>query len=123
MSETTFNPIQHTVTIDNGIRQETYEEAARRWKKQYDEAHHHLREAELDIKDLTIRAQAAERERDALKELSLQLAKELVSKCNDPVHRQQVSELQTVDDYWKHRPRTMCTASSSTALMPSGRGL
>ena len=67
-------------------------------------------EAEREIKDLTIRAQKAEGERDALKELSLQLAKELVSKCNDPVHRQQVAELHKVDDYFKYRPQTMCTS-------------
>ena len=87
--------------MKNDIRQETYEEAAQRWKRQYEEMYDRFCEAK--------------RERDALKELSLQLAKELVSKCNDPVHRQQVSELQTVDDYWKHRPRTMCTAPTSKA--------
>ncbi len=69
-----------------------------------------LREAERDIKDLTIRAQKAESERDALKELSLQLAKELVSKCSDRVHKHQVSQLQEVEDYFKYRPQTMGTS-------------
>jgi hypothetical protein len=107
--------MQNTIEIENGIRQETYEEAAKRWMQKYEETRELVHESELEIKDLTLRARAAESERDALKELSLQLAKELVSKCNDPVHRQQVSELQTVDDYWKHRPRTMCTAPTSKA--------
>lgn len=70
-------------------------------------------EAERDIKDLTIRAQKAESERDALKELSLQLAKELVSKCADPVHKHQVTQLQQLDDYFKYRPKTMCTSDSA----------
>jgi flagellar biosynthesis regulator FlaF len=52
-------------------------------------------------------------QRDALKELSIQLAKELVSKCSDPVHRHQVSQLQEVDDYFKYRPKTMCTSDSA----------
>lgn len=50
-------------------------------------------------------------QRDALKELSIQLAKELVSKCSDPVHRHQVSQLQEVEDFFKYRPQTMCTSS------------
>jgi hypothetical protein len=78
-----------------------------------------LREAERDIKDLTIRAQKAESERDALKELSLQLAKELVSKCADPVHKHQVSQLQEVDDYFKYRPKTMCTSDSANCQLPT----
>ena len=78
-----------------------------------------LREAERDIKDLTIRAQKAEAEREALKELSLQLAKELVSKCPDPVHKHQVSELQDFDKYWKSRPTTMCTSDSANCQLPT----
>jgi hypothetical protein len=61
-----------------------------------------------------------ERERNALRELSLQLAKELVSKCADPVHKHQVSELQDFDKYWKSRPTTMCTSDSANC-QPSPR--
>ncbi len=68
-------------------------------------------EAEREIKDLTIRAQLAEKERHSLRELSLQLAKELALKCGDPVHKHQVSQLQEVEDYFKYRPQTMCTTS------------
>ena len=68
-------------------------------------------ESEREIKDLTIRAQLAEKERDSLRELSLQLAKELALKCGDPVHKHQVSELHEVADFFKHRPQTMCTSS------------
>ena len=110
---TTIDETISTVSIGNGIRQETFEEAARRWKRQYDESQDNLREAERDLKDLTIRSQKAESERDALKELSLQLAKELVSKCADPVHKHQVTQLQEVDDYFKYRPKTMCTSDSA----------
>jgi hypothetical protein len=60
-----------------------------------------------------------ERERNALKELSLQLAKELVSKCSDPVHKHQVSELQDFDKYWKSRPTTMCTSDSANCQLPT----
>ena len=67
-------------------------------------------EAEREIKDLTIRAQSAEKERDLLRELSLQLAKELALKCGDPVHRHQVSQPQQVEDFFKYRPQTMCTS-------------
>jgi hypothetical protein len=64
-------------------------------------------------------ARKLERERDALKELSLQLAKELVSKCSDPVHKHQVSELQDFDKYWKSRPTTMCTSDSANCQLPT----
>jgi hypothetical protein len=110
---TTLDNTLSNVSIGDGIRRETWEEAARRWNRQYGEARDNLREAERDIKDLTIRAQKAESERDALKELSIQLAKELVSKCADPVHKHQVTQLQEVDDYFKYRPKTMCTSDSA----------
>ncbi len=70
-------------------------------------------EAEREIKDLTIRAQLAEKERDSLRELALQLAKELAFKCGDPVHKHQVSELHEVADFFKYRPQPMCTSSLS----------
>jgi hypothetical protein len=60
---------------------------------------------------LTSHAKKLERERDALRELSIQLAKELVSKCSDPVHRHQVSQLQEAADFFKYRPQTVCTSS------------
>jgi len=78
---------------------------------QRNEAREQVRECEREIKDLTIRAQLAEKERDSLRELSLQLAKELALKCGDPVHKHQVSELHEVADFFKYRPQTMCTSS------------
>lgn len=77
---------------------------------------------EATIEQQLVRANFArqlERERNALRELSLQLAKELVSKCNDPVHRQQVAELHKVDDYFKYRPQTMCTSDFSNCQPPT----
>ena len=65
---------------------------------------------DVEFASLTAHAKKLERERDALKELSIQLAKELVSKCSDPVHKHQVSQLQEVEDYFKYRPQTMGTS-------------
>jgi hypothetical protein len=81
-----------------------------RFMLERDEARAQVRESELEIKDLTIRAQLAEKERNSLRELSLQLAKELTLKCGDHVHKHQVSQLHEVADFFKHRPQTMCTS-------------
>jgi hypothetical protein len=82
---TTLENIQSTVSIDNGIRQETWEEAARRWKRQYDESQDNLREAERDIKDLTIRALSAERACNAVEDAAVMLCTQFIKGIRDGV--------------------------------------
>jgi len=72
-----------SVSSGCGVRQETWEESARRWKRQHEEVQHHLREAERDIKDLTIRAQSAERECNALAEVALMLCTQFIKGIRD----------------------------------------
>lgn len=80
---TTTDNIQSTVSIGNGIRPETWEESARRWKWQYDESQNNLREAERDIKDLTIRALSTERVCNALEDMALMLCTQFIKGIRD----------------------------------------
>ena len=82
---TTINDTLSTVSIGNGIRPETFEEAARRWKRQYDESQHNLREAERDIKDLTIRALSAERVCNALEDVAVMLCTQFIKGIREGV--------------------------------------
>ncbi len=80
-----MNTLQNTIAVENGIRQETFEEAARRWMKQYEEARAQVRESELEIKDLTIRAQNAERACDALVDAATMLCTQFIQGIRDGV--------------------------------------